>query len=70
MDAPPATFEDAYRELQDVIERLEDGGVPLETALSLFERGMALAATCDAIVENAQLVVTRLSPDLLAESAF
>ena len=64
---PPsvASFESAYRELQQVVEQLEDGGLGLEEAVRLFERGTELAQACQRIVDTAQLRVTRLA----AESA-
>jgi exodeoxyribonuclease VII small subunit len=60
-----ATFEDAYRELQQVIEQLDDGGLGLDEAVRLFERGSELVRVCQRIVEDAELRVTRLA----AESA-
>jgi len=59
------TFEQAYRELQEVVEQLEDGGLGLEDAVRLFERGSELARVCQRIVDQAELRVTRLA----AESA-
>ena len=59
------TFEGAYKELQDVVERLEDGGLGLEEAIRLFERGSHLVQMCTRIVDEAELRVTRLA----AESA-
>ena len=63
--APPSSFEQAFTELQKVVEQLEDGGLPLERALELFERGTRLAQECERIVDQAELRVTRLP----AESA-
>jgi exodeoxyribonuclease VII small subunit len=60
-----AQFEAAYRELQQVIEQLEGGGLDLEDAVRLFERGTALVQSCQKIVDDAELRVTRLA----AESA-
>ena len=60
-----AGFEGAYRELQQVIEQLEDGGLGLEEAVRLFERGSELVRVCQQIVDEAELRVTRLA----AESA-
>ena len=60
-----ASFEDAYSELQRVIEQLEDGGLGLEEAVQLFERGSELVQLCRRIVDAAELRVTRLA----AESA-
>jgi exodeoxyribonuclease VII small subunit len=55
----------AYRELQQVVAQLEDGGLDLERAIDLFERGSQLAQLCERIVDQAELRVTRLA----AESA-
>lgn len=64
------TFEEAYQELQEVLGRLEEGGLHLEASVRLFERGMELAAYCEGIVDRAELRVTRLVPDEDAEGAF
>jgi exodeoxyribonuclease VII small subunit len=63
--ADVATFEAAYRELQQVIAQLDDGGLGLEDAVRLFERGQQLVKRCQGIVDEAELRVTRLA----AESA-
>ncbi len=61
----PRSFEVAYRELQQVVAQLEDGGLDLERAILLFERGKQLVQLCERIVDRAELRVTRLA----AESA-
>jgi len=61
----PRSFEVAYRELQQVVAQLEDGGLDLERAILLFERGNQLVLMCERIVDQAELRVTRLA----AESA-
>jgi exodeoxyribonuclease VII small subunit len=58
-----ATFEDAYRELQRVIAQLDDGGLALEDAVRLFERGQELVKRCQRIVDDAELRVTRLAAE-------
>ena len=63
--AEPRSFEVAYRELQQVVAQLEDGGLDLERAIQLFERGSELVQLCERIVAQAELRVTRLA----AESA-
>ena len=60
-----ASFEAAYRELQEVIAQLEEGGLGLEDAVRLFERGSQLVNLCQRIVDEAELRITRLA----AESA-
>lgn len=39
----PASFETAPGELEQIVNRLESGALPLEEALSEFERGVQLA---------------------------
>lgn len=45
-DIAALSFEEARDELTAIVARMESGGVPLEDALSLWERGEALAAHC------------------------
>jgi len=61
--AEPRSFEVAYRELQQVVAQLEDGGLDLERAIDLFERGSQLAQLCERIVDQAELRVTRLAAE-------
>jgi exodeoxyribonuclease VII small subunit len=61
----PRSFEAAFGELQHVVDQLERGGLDLEQALKLFDRGTLLASICARIVDDAELRVTRLT----AESA-
>lgn len=39
-------FESAIAELEKVVKQLEDGDLPLETSLALFERGVELSRYC------------------------
>ncbi len=40
------TFEEKMAELEELIEKLESGSVPLEEMVTLHERGMALYDSC------------------------
>lgn len=55
------TFEQAFSELESVVNDLETDERPLENALSLFERGQALARHCAQMLEKAELKVQQLS---------
>jgi exodeoxyribonuclease VII small subunit len=61
--AEPSSFEAAFRELQQVVAQLEDGGLDLERAIHLFERGSQLVQLCERIVDQAELRVTRLAAE-------
>jgi exodeoxyribonuclease VII small subunit len=58
------SFEEAYRELESVVERLEGGDLPLEEALELYERGVGLAQRCGDALDAAELRVRQLAPEL------
>lgn len=55
------SFEQAYAELADVVERLEDASLTLEESLELHARGRALAAYCATKLDEAELRVKQLS---------
>ena len=47
-------FEQALSELETLVERLERGDLPLDEALKLFERGVALTRHCQSSLQAAQ----------------
>jgi exodeoxyribonuclease VII small subunit len=42
----PASFEQAVKELEQIIRRLEDGDTTLEESLAQYEKGVALLKQC------------------------
>ncbi len=62
------TFEQAMAELESIVQRLESGKEPLEQAITLYERGVALRTHCEGKLSQAQLKVEKIiqqpsSPD-------
>ncbi|MGB2895859.1 MAG: exodeoxyribonuclease VII small subunit [Anaerolineales bacterium] len=57
------SYEEAFMELQSVVEKLESGELPLKDSLALFERGQALSARCSELLEEAQLKLRQLTQD-------
>ncbi len=53
-------FEAQLEELDGIVTALEDGRLPLEEALALYERGMRLAKACQDRLDTAELRVRRL----------
>ena len=47
-------FEAALTELDTIVKKLEDGDIPLEQSLQLFERGVQLSRFCHARLEEAE----------------
>jgi exodeoxyribonuclease VII small subunit len=47
-------FEAAIAELEGIVKKLEEGDLPLETSLALYERGVQLSRFCHARLEEAE----------------
>ena len=55
------SFESAFAELEEIVQQLEKGELSLEGAITLYERGQALARQCQTRLDQAELRVSRLS---------
>jgi exodeoxyribonuclease VII small subunit len=53
IEAPP-DFETAMRDLEELVERLEQGDLPLEESLAAFERGVLLTRACQTALKEAE----------------
>lgn len=56
-------FEEALERLEAIVKSLEDGDLPLEQSLRLFEEGVALTRLCAAKLEEAQRRIDVLTRD-------
>ena len=59
--AEEMTYEEAYQELKDLVERLESHDLQLEEGLALFERGQSLAKRCEQLLEEAELKIKQIT---------
>lgn len=57
------SFEDAMRELEQVVGQLERGDVALEASIALYERGAALKKRCETKLKEAEEKVASLTLD-------
>jgi len=53
-NAAKPDFETALRDLEELVERLEQGDLPLEESLAAFERGVALTRSCQTALKEAE----------------
>ena len=53
-------FKNALKELEQIVEQLEDSELPLDDALKLFERGIKLSQFCSAKLDDAEQKVELL----------
>ena len=56
-------FEDALGRLEQIVDQLEAGELPLETSLKVFEEGVALARRCAKYLEEAEKRIELLTKD-------
>ncbi len=54
MDTTIKDFEAAIAELETIVKKLEEGDLPLERSLELYERGVQLSRFCHARLEEAE----------------
>ena len=61
------TYEEAFAELEKIVNMLEGEQNPLDDAMSLFERGQALIKRCSELLEGAELKVRQVSDGELSD---
>ena len=48
------TFEAALKQLEEIVQKLEKGELPLEESLVLYEKGIGLSRLCHGKLEEAE----------------
>ena len=54
-------FDQSLRQLEKIVERMEEDDLPLEESIKLFEEGMKLSKTCQAALKKAEGRIQKLS---------
>lgn len=62
-DVKKLPFEKAIDELESIVKRLEEGKVPLEESVAIYERGEALKARCEELLKQAETRVEKITLD-------
>lgn len=57
------TYEQAFSELEQIVESLETAQKPLDETVNLYERGQLLVQYCAALLEQANLRIRQLNPN-------
>lgn len=55
------SFEKSLDRLEEIVKSLEEGNVPLEKALKLFQEGTGLVENCEQLLNKAELEVVKLT---------
>ena len=59
--AAKMTYEQAMASLEEIVTKLDDGSLPLDESIKLFEESTKLASFCNTSLEKAKLKITELS---------
>ena len=57
------TYEQAFKELEEIVVELEGDEMSLEKSLALFERGQELTRRCGELLDDADLKVKQVMKD-------
>jgi exodeoxyribonuclease VII small subunit len=68
-DVKTLTFERAIEELETIVKRLEEGKVPLEESVAIYERGEVLKRRCEDLLRQAEARVEKITLDAAGKPA-
>jgi exodeoxyribonuclease VII small subunit len=54
------SFEQALQQLESIVQQLEKGQVPLEESITIYEKGTALKAHCEAKLRDAEARIEKI----------
>ena len=60
-DASTLSFEEALKELESIVARLESGEASLDESITLYSKGDVLRAQCEARLKDAQARIEKIS---------
>lgn len=56
------SFEEAFKQLQELVKKMETGTLPLADSVAAYETGMKLKAYCEQLLKEAELKIEKLNP--------
>ena len=62
-DVSQMGFEQTIKELTGIVEKIEQGRIPLQDSLEQYERGMILIKHCRRILEKAEKRIEKISAE-------
>lgn len=66
-DISTLSFEDSIRRLREIVEKIEQGQIPLEDSLEQYETGMTLIKHCRAVLQQAEKRIEKISREEAVE---
>ncbi len=60
-DVAGMSFEAALKELESIVGKLESGEAPLAESIAIYERGEALKAHCEQLLQQAEMRIEKIT---------
>ncbi len=60
MEENKLTFEEAYKQLVELVKKMESGELPLADSVAAYEQGVKLKAYCEQLLKEAELKIETL----------
>lgn len=60
-DVDKMSFEEAIKELTNIVSKIEQGQIPLQDSLQQYEKGMDLIKHCRAILQKAEMRIEKIT---------
>ena len=60
-DIKKLNFEESIKQLKEIVERIEQGQIPLQDSLEQYEEGMALINHCRGILQKAEKRIEKIT---------
>ena len=67
-DVDKLGFEEAIKELTNIVGKIEQGQIPLQDSLEQYEKGMALIKQCRTILQKAEERIEKISKEQETEN--
>jgi len=62
-DIGKLSFEEAIKELTNIVGKIEQGQIPLQDSLEQYEKGMALIKQCRTILQKAEERIEKITKE-------
>jgi exodeoxyribonuclease VII small subunit len=60
-DIAKLSFEEALKELEAIVSKLESGEAPLQESIEIYERGEALKKRCEELLKKAEARIEKIT---------
>jgi exodeoxyribonuclease VII small subunit len=68
-DIDNLSFEEAIKELTNIVGKIEQGQIPLQDSLEQYEKGMALIKQCRTILHKAEERIEKITKEQDSEDS-